>query len=65
MRIESTINVIKELKTLPEFYWIGALNHFAPPEPINILQARKRIGAVLEKYSCKFKFKNSFNFSLG
>jgi DNA repair photolyase len=65
MRIESTIAVIEKFKAAPEFYWIGALNHFTPPEPIDKLHARNRIGAVLEKYSCKFRFKNSFNFTLG
>ena len=65
MRIESTINVIHELKTLPEGYWIGALNHFPPPEPINKFHARQRIGAALDSYECTHKFKNSFNFTLG
>ena len=65
LRIESTINVIQTLKTLPEFYWIGALNHFPPPEPVNKFDARKRIGAVLKNLNCTYKFKNSLNFSLG
>lgn len=65
VRIESTIKVIETLKTLPDFYWIGALNHIKPPEPIVKFQARKRIGAALQKYGCTFKFKNSFNFTLG
>lgn len=61
MRIESTINVIQKLKALPEFYWIGALNHFPPPEPIDKLHARKRIGAVLDSHKCQYKFKSSFS----
>ena len=65
MRIESTINVIHELKTLPDFYWIGALNHFPPPEPISKFHARERIGAVLKNLNCTYKFKNSFNYTLG
>ncbi len=65
MRIESTIRVIHELKTLPDFYWIGALNHSSPPEPINKYHARERIGAALQQHNCQYKFKNSFNFSLG
>lgn len=65
MRIESTINVIQELKALPEFYWIGALNHFPPPEPINKFHARERIGAVLKNLNCTYKFKNSLKYTLG
>jgi DNA repair photolyase len=65
MKIESTIEVIKELKALPDFYWIGALNHHKPLIPINIVEARNRIGAALKNYGCTYKFKNSFNFTLG
>ena len=65
MKIESSIEVIHTLKALPDFYWIGALNHHKPPEPLNIVEARNRIGAALSKYGCTHKFKNSFNFTLG
>lgn len=65
MRIESTIEVIEHFKALPDFYWIGALNHFAPPQPIDLIEARIRIGAVLDKHHCIYKFKSSVNSNLG
>lgn len=64
MRIESTLGVIEELKTIPDFYWIGALNHHKPPEPINKLTATNRIGAALTQFGCKFQFKNSLTYTL-
>jgi len=61
MRIDSTVKVIHALGDLVDFYWIGALNHVDPPEPIDKLQARKQIGAALKKHKRRFRFKRSFD----
>ena len=64
IRIESTVQVIEEFKDIPDLYWVGALNHHKPIEPIDKFLARKRIGATLLKYGCTFKFKSSFSYTL-
>jgi DNA repair photolyase len=60
IRVDSTINIIQSLHRFTNFIWIGALNHHSPPEPIDILEARTRIVAVLEEAGCNYAFKISF-----
>lgn len=60
MSVKSTIAVIKEIHPYVDFFWIGALNHMTPPEPINLVEAQREIMAALEFRRCKYKFKSSF-----
>jgi DNA repair photolyase len=60
MRVESTINVIKKVHYHTDHFWIGALNHMSPPEPINLPEAHRDIMKALEFRHCKYKFKASF-----
>ena len=60
MRVESTIQVIKQINTYVDHFWIGALNHMDPPEPINLAEAQYEIMKALEFSHCKYSFKSSF-----
>lgn len=60
MRVESTIQVIKQINTYVDHFWIGALNHMDPPEPINLAEAQYEITKALEFSHCKYSFKSSF-----
>ena len=60
MSVSSTINVIKEIHRFVDFFWIGALNHMDPPEPIDLVDAHREIMAALEFRRCKYAFKSSF-----
>jgi len=60
MSVKSTIAVIKEIPQHVDHFWIGALNHMDPPEPIDMVEARREIMAALEFRRCKYAFKSSF-----
>lgn len=62
MRVESSINVIREIGPYVNFFWIGALNHVKLPEPINKLDAKTQISAVLKEFGYEHQFKNSLTF---
>lgn len=60
MRVESTIQAIKDIHLYVDHFWIGALNHMDPPEPINLTEAHREIMKALEFSHCKYSFKSSF-----
>ena len=60
MSVESTIRVIEELNRFVDFFWIGALQHMSPPEPIDLVDAKNRISVALNQLNCKYEFKQSF-----
>ena len=60
MSVESTVRVIRALHPGVDFYRIGALNHMEPPEPINLIDAQRRIMETLEYNHCNYEFKKSF-----
>lgn len=64
MDVTEACNVIDTLGSMVDHYWVGALNHFAPPVPINKLHARQMITSALDRNSRDYSFKSSFNFSL-
>lgn len=61
MRVESTLEVIKSVYPFTDHFWIGALNHMDPPEPIDLIAAQKQIMEALEFHHKKYKFKSSFD----
>ena len=60
MSVESTIKTILKLHPRVDFYRIGALNHMDPPEPIDLVEAHRRILEILEFRHCNYEFKKSF-----
>jgi len=60
MAVESTIRVIRELNQYVDFFWIGALQHMKSPDPIDLVEAHRRIMETLDFHHCKYKFKRSF-----
>jgi DNA repair photolyase len=60
MSVAATIAAINELHSWTDMFWIGALNHIDPPEPIDLVEAHREIMAALEFHHCKYRFKRSF-----
>ena len=60
MRVQSTLDVIDSIYPYADVFWIGALNHIKPPEPIDLIDAQRKIMAALEFRNKPYRFKKSF-----